>query len=156
MSENPDTQQPGTQPESVEALPEWAQTLIADLRSENAAKRTENKALTTERDELAGKVEELSATVQLTDDTVKEHEATIQGLKTTSTKEHLLYEAGLPLKYTSMIPDGDEDAMKTAVDSLAELRGSAEQAQPAQRPDPAQAAEPATDEREALAKQIFG
>ena len=140
--------------------PEKAWNLIQALRADKEQLQAARDTLTQERDtalaqvgEKAKAIEELQATVQLTDDTVKTKESELYTLNTLRTKENLLIDAGLPRKYASQVVGDDEEAWKSSVDSLVELRGPATQDR---RPDPAQAAEPQIDERTALANQLFG
>lgn len=145
------------EPQDVATLPDWAQKLIGGLRSENGDHRAKNKTLTEQLQTLQGANDELQATVALTDSTVKKREAELADAAITATREHLLYERGLPLKLASLIPGGDEDAMKAAADSLAELRGTTKTAP--LPPDPALAAGGGQDDgaqKNAIARLMFG
>lgn len=136
--------------------PEKAWTLIQNLRSENADLKTARETAVNElKAEHAAQLEELQATVQLTDDTAKQYEADLAKERFGRTFDRLAIEREIPLNIASTVSAETEEEAITKLDALAEWRKSQGQTQE-RRPDPAQAAEPATDEREALAKQIFG
>lgn len=140
--------------------PEKAWSLIQGLRADKEQLQAAKDSLTQERDTALGElgqrdktIEELQATVQLTDDVVKSKEKDYSDLSTLRAKENLLIDAGLPRKYVSQVIGDDDEAWKTSVNDLLELRGPVAQER---HPDPAQAAEPQIDERAALAEQLFG
>ncbi|PWH05200.1 hypothetical protein DEO23_14055 [Brachybacterium endophyticum] len=153
-----DQQKPWGDDENFDAEKAW--TLIQNLRGDVDRLKADKTSLTQERDdavkdrdESAKKVEELQATVQLTDDTVKSKEQEYAELSTIRTKENLLIDAGLPRKYAPQVVGDDEEAWKSSVQSLAELRGEAPQER---RLDPAQAADPAEPSADAAAREFFG
>lgn len=139
---------------------EVAKTLILNLRSENKALKSEKAELVSgseakdaEIQQLNTTVEEQKATLALANEDIESKESAYKDLQTQHLKESLLVDKGLPRDFASYIPSGDEDAMTSAVEKFASLRGADVNRVPF---DPAQVAEPSVDPRLEAAQQIFG
>lgn len=139
---------------------EKAKALILNLRQDKhtlqervSGLETERDTALTERDGLQTQVDEQAATLQLANDDITDRESKYQQLESLRVKENLLSDKGIPRSYATYIPDGDEEAITSAVEEFASLRG---QGSVSTQPDPAQVAEPPADERAALAQQVFG
>lgn len=139
--------------ETIESLPQWAQTLIGGLRSENAEHRTKVRDAEKKVTDLEGQVADLGNTAsglqtQLDEQTaaVTAKDSELSTLGFARTRDRLALERGIPLNIAESLNAADEESLTTTLDALAALRGPGEPtaALPPQ-PNPAQAADPADD-----------
>lgn len=133
--------------------PERAWTLIQNLRAEAAQHK---QAATTARQQAESLTAQVQALTSERDKALADTSTAVEALtveKTARAKERLLAAAGLDAEtFAPMLTGSDEEAWTSQVEALTGLRGQA-----APKPDPAQsAATPATDDRTALARQVFG
>lgn len=148
--------------------PEKAWNLIQNLKSDKAGLQSRLDTVTTEKDgEIATLTQQLTEkTNSLTDAegkittleaTVSDTEGKLSKAETLTTKQQLLSDAGLPLKYAPQVVGDDEAAWKASVSSLQELKGTST---PQREVDPAQrAAENGGDQKpskDEAARAVFG
>lgn len=152
-----DQQKPWGSDEEFDAEKAW--TLIRNLRedvrqakADKDAVVQERDAVVRERDQAVTRVAEFEQAGSVAADEKKAVEDQLRDERTLRAKEHLLVDAGLPRDLAQNLT-GDEEAWKNTVERFVALRGEVTQDR---RPDPAQAAAPQLDEREVLAKSIFG
>lgn len=152
--------------ETIESLPQWAQTLIGGLRSENAEHRTKVRDAEKKVTELEGQVADLGNTAsglqtQLDEQTaaVTAKDTELSTLGFARTRDRLALERGIPLNIAESLNASDEESLTTTLDALAALRGPGEPiAAPTPQPNPAQAADPGLDaeaQRTADAEAFF-
>lgn len=148
-----ETPEPTTQ--NVSDLPEWAQSLIKDTRSEAAKYRTDLRDLNKRFEDIESERDSVTAERDALQDAAAAHGAEVEGLKFERHRDQLAVDRGIPLNVAALVQETDEEQLITALDALAALKGT-EQARPA--PNPAQEAEPVNDEhaqKEAFARQLF-
>lgn len=140
---------------------EKAWTLIQNLKGDIKTLKADKVNLTTERDtaqqestQRQTRIDELEAAAVVADDTLSAKDKDLSDLQTLRAKEALLIEAELPLSLAENIPGDDEEAWAAQIEKFTTSLKTRERQ--ARTPDPAQAADPATDERLAMANQVFG
>lgn len=129
--------------QNVADLPDWAQTLITDLRKESAGHRTSKQDLTTQLTDLTTKVDALTKSLA---DTEAAKTASDEATQTATTgweaekfsrmRDRLAHERGLPANVAELVTAGDEESLTSALDALAALRGGDPTPKP--EPNPAQ------------------
>jgi len=108
--------QSGQQPETVDALPDWAQTLIKELRGENASHRKAKKQAETDAEIATRKAaEEQGKYKELYEEELTKREAAemqAKCLELDALKSKIATEVGLPQELASRLAGETEDEIK--------------------------------------------
>lgn len=137
-------------------LPEWAQTVIRDLRTENAAHRKAKKDVEDQLSDLGLKLDAATSELDEHKQTLATKDTELSTERFGRLRDRLAAERGIPTTLAERVNATDEESLTIALDALAAFRGNPTPEKPT--PDPAQAAEPIPDEnaaKEAFARELF-